>query len=230
VDPTKVDGNELSISATLLDGTDVVQTTETSLSLGSMQEYVQSSEDSRVAMVVTKYLAATSDEEMAKQMDTGNVTTMLQMLQSQSNLMKELEAKLAGATVWGSEAELQGHIQDEAKLQRHRQRERELAQLRKEIEENQALATVTQLIELAQGLGQAGQADSLIMVYRKLSKGREMRKKGWDSRGDVDDWATRRVLEEGLSLAGSLINGFPDLQEELLEIRERINEQLAHFS
>jgi hypothetical protein len=179
IDPSKVDGSELTISATLLDGTDVVQKTKTNLSLGSMQEYVQSPEDPRVAMVVTKYLAATSDEEMAKEMDTRNVTTTLQMLQSQSNLMKELESKLAGATAmsWGSEAEIQPQ-----------RRERELAQLRKEIEENEALATVVQLIQLSQGLGQSDQAERLIMVYRKLFKGREMRKKGWDARGDMDDW------------------------------------------
>jgi hypothetical protein len=222
IDPSKVDGSELTISATLLDGTDVVQKTKTNLSLGSMQEYVQSPEDPRVAMVVTKYLAATSDEEMAKEMDTGNVTTTLQMLQSQSNLMKELESKLAGATAmsWGSEAE----------IQRQRRGERELAQLRKEIEENEALATVVQLIQLSQGLGQSDQAERLIMVYRKLSKGREIRKKGWDARGDMDDWAARRMLEEALSLADSLINSFPDMQEEFLDIRERINEQLAQFS
>ncbi|MBW4504476.1 MAG: VWA domain-containing protein [Scytonema hyalinum WJT4-NPBG1] len=221
IDPSKVDGSELTISATLLDGTDVVQKTKTNLSLGSMQEYVQSPEDPRVAMVVTKYLAATSDEEMAKEMDTRNVTTTLQMLQSQSNLMKELESKLAGATAmsWGSEAEIQPQ-----------RRERELAQLRKEIEENEALATVVQLIQLSQGLGQSDQAERLIMVYRKLFKGREMRKKGWDARGDMDDWAARRMLEEALSLADSLINSFPDMQEEFLDIRERINEQLAQFS
>jgi hypothetical protein len=57
-----------------------------------------------------------------------------------------------------------------------------------------------------------------------------MRKKGWESRGSSDDWAARRVLEEALSFANSLINSFPDLQEELTTIREKINEQLAHFS
>ncbi|MGL5833954.1 MAG: hypothetical protein ACRC1Z_12095, partial [Waterburya sp.] len=65
---------------------------------------------------------------------------------------------------------------------------------------------------------------------RKLSKGREMRHRGWENRSKSDDWATRKVLEEGLSLADSLLNSFPDLQEELLDIRERIDEQLANFS
>ena len=157
-------------------------------------------------MVVTKHLAATSDEEMANQMDTGNVTTMLEMLQSQSNLMKDLEAKLAGASTvsWETMTDKQ---RKEAELRRQR-RERELAQLRMEIEENEALTTVTQLIELAQGLGGGDEADRLIMIYRKLSKGREMRKKGWDHRGDMDDWAARRVLEEGLYLADKLFKQF----------------------
>jgi Ca-activated chloride channel homolog len=80
VDPTKVDGSELSINVTLLDGTGVLQKTETKLSLGSMEEYFQSSEDSRVAMVVTTYLAAKSDEQMAKEMDAGNVTKCLGLI------------------------------------------------------------------------------------------------------------------------------------------------------
>ncbi|MEI2583492.1 vWA domain-containing protein [Scytonema sp. PRP1] len=228
VDPSKVDGKELIISATLLNGTDLVQKTETNLSLGSMEEYVQSPEDSRVAMVVTKYLAATFDEEMAEEMGTGNVTTMLQMLQSQSNLMKELESKLAGATAisWETMTE-----QEREKAEMERQRhERELSQLRMEIEENEALAVVIQLTDLAQGLGQAEQASRLIAVYRKLSKGREMRKKGWAERGDSDDWVARKVLEEALDLVDSLMNSFPDMQEEFLDISERINEQLANFS
>ncbi len=228
VDPSKVEGSELTISATLLDGTDVVQTTETNLRLGSIEEYVQSPEDARVAMVVTKYLAAISDEEMAKEIDTGNVTTMVQMLQSQSSLMKELESKLAGTTTISWETMTDA---ERAKAEMERQRrEEELAQLRMEIQENESLATVAQLIELAQGLGEAGQADGLIMVYRKLGKGREMRKKGWESRGDMDNWSVSKVLEKALDLADSLASSFPDLQEELLEIREKINEQLAHFS
>ena len=56
----------------LFDGTDVVETAETHINLASVQEYAQSSEDSRVAMVVTKYLAATSDEEIAEEMGAGN--------------------------------------------------------------------------------------------------------------------------------------------------------------
>ena len=97
LDPSKLDRKEIKINATLLDGAEVVQKTETNLSLASVEEYVVSSDDPRVAMIVTKYLAATSDEQMAEQMDTGSVTTAIEMLQSQSNMMKELETKLAGA-------------------------------------------------------------------------------------------------------------------------------------
>lgn len=228
VDPTKLDGSELSINATLMDGTGVVQKTETKLSLGSMEKYVQSSQDFRVAMVVAKYLAAKSDEQMTKEMDAGNVITMLQMLQSQSNLMKELESKLAGDTTISWETMTQRQ-REEAEIQR-REKERELARLRMEIEENESLVIVAQLLDLMQGLGQQDRAYMLVRDSRKHHKQRQMRNVNWDVRGGMDDWAASNILEEALSLADSLISEFPDLQEELTTICEKINEQLAHFS
>jgi hypothetical protein len=224
VDPSKIDGSELSISATLLDGTEVVQTTKTNLRLDSIEEYVQSPEDSRVAMVVTKYLAAISDEEMAKEMDTGNVTTMVQMLQSQSNLMKELESKLAGVTAISWEEV----------------RDRQLAQLRREIQENEALLSVSQLIDLTQGLGQTDRLLKLTSqieggqgiggMAQKMNMQRNVRNLQWNTRGGMDDYAPTNLLEEALKLTDALIGDFPDLQEELTNIRERLNEQLANFS
>lgn len=224
VDPSKIDGSDLSISATLLDGTDVVQTTKTNLRLDSIEEYVQSPEDSRVAMVVTKYLAAISDEEMAKEMDTGNVTTMVQMLQSQSNLMKELESKLAGVTAISWEEV----------------RDRQLAQLRREIQENEALLSVSQLIDLTQGLGQTDRLLKLTSqieggqgiggMAQKMNMQRNVRNLQCNTRGGMDDYAPTNLLEEALKLTDALIGDFPDLQEELTNIRERLNEQLANFS
>jgi hypothetical protein len=198
------------------------------LSLGSMEEYVQSSEDSRVAMVVTKYLAAKSDEQMAKEMAAGNVTTTLAMLNSQSSLMKELESKLVGvkAVSWETMTEQQ---RQEAEIQRQ-ENERELARLRMEIEENESLVTIAQLIDLMQGLGQQDRAYVLIESSRKQQVQRRMRNEQWNARGDMDDWAASNMLEQALSLADGLISEFPYLQEELTNIREKINEQLAHFS
>ena len=202
----------------------MVQTTKTNLRLDSIEEYVQSPEDSRVAMVVTKYLAAISDEEMAKEMDTGNVTTMVQMLQSQSNLMKELESKLAGVTAISWEEV----------------RDRQLAQLRREIQENEALLSVSQLIDLTQGLGQTDRLLKLTSqieggqgiggMAQKMNMQRNVRNLQWNTRGGMDDYAPTNLLEEALKLTDALIGDFPDLQEELTNIRERLNEQLANFS
>lgn len=228
VDPSKVDSSELTIRATLLDGTDIVKQTEGNLRLGSMEEYVQSPEDPRVAMVVTKYLAATSDEQMIKEMGSGNVTTMIEMLRSQSDLMKELESKLAGAKAisWESMTEEE---KEKAEITRQRQ-ERELARLRMELEENESLIVIAQLVDLMQGLGQGERAYFLIASSSKQQMQRGVRNAGWGERGAMDDWAADNMLSEALDLTNSLINEFPDLQEELTTIRERINEQLAHFS
>lgn len=228
VDPTKVTGDKLLIGATLLDGAGVVKRTETVLSLGAVEEYVRSPDDPRVATVVKKYLAATSDEKIVEQMDAGNVTTMLKMLQSQSDLMKDLEAKLAGATSisWETLTE-----RERAEAERLRQlRERELARLRMEIEENEALVAVGQLFDIMQGLGQAERAFELMARGRKMHKHREMRNRRSDDRGSMDDWAAQNVLLEAARVAESLINDFPNLQEELTAIRRRIDEQLARFS
>ena len=86
-----------------------------------------------------------------------------------------------------------------------------------EIEENEALTNVAQLIDLASGLGQASQAERLIMICRKLAKGREMRKRRWSSRGDTDNWAARKILEEALSVADNLVNSFPYSMDRYLE-------------
>lgn len=227
VDPTTVVGDKLPIGATLLDGAGVVQRAETILSLGSIEEYVQSPDDPRVATVVRKYLAATSDEKIVEQMDAGNVTTMLKMLQSQSDLMKDLETKLAGAKT----------ISWETMTDQERQRqEHELARLRMEIEENEALVAVGQLLDIVQGLGQAKQASRLAEARemmaraRKMHKQRGMRNAGWRDRGDMDDWAAQSLLQEAARVAEGLINDFPELREDLTAIRGRINEQLAHFS
>ncbi len=69
VDPTKVDGNKLPSRAILLDGAGEVERAEAILSLGSVEENVQSPEDPRVATTVRKYLAATSGEKIVEQMD-----------------------------------------------------------------------------------------------------------------------------------------------------------------
>jgi hypothetical protein len=160
---------------------------------------------------------------------------MLKILQSQSDPMKNLEIKLAGAKTisWETMTE-----RDRAEAEpQARRRERELTRLRMEIEENDALVAVGQLIDLMQRLGQSErafelveQAGELTARARKMHKQRGMRNPGWEERGGMDDWAAQNLLSEAMHIAESLRNDFPNLREELTAIRERINEQLAHFS
>ena len=178
VEPGKADDDKLTIRATLRDGTEVVKQVETILRVGSLEAYVQSAEDPRVAMVVQKFLGATSGEQIIEQMDAGNVTTMLTMLQTQSNLMKGLEAKLAGATATSWEV-----MTDVQKLALAGQ-ERELARLRMELQENRALYAVGQLVDLMQGLGRAQDAIVLVESGRKMHRQRDMRNRLFSLLGD----------------------------------------------
>jgi len=198
------------------------------LAIGSIEEYVQSPEDPAVGAVVRKYLTAVSDEKIANELASGNITTMLEMIQSQSALMKELEAKLAGVTAISWE-ELSEREKAEAELRRQHQMQ-ELARCRMEIEENAALVAVGQLVDLMQWLGRTDGAIGSITHARKHHKQRGARDIGWDPRGDMDDWSARQLLSDALVMANQLINDFPYLRGDIEDIRGRISEQLARFS
>jgi len=227
-DPAKIVGDRFPIGATLLDGAGVVEKSETFLSLGSVEEYVQSPEDPRVAMIVRKYLEATSDEKIIEQLDEGNVTTMLKMLQSQSDLMKDLEAKLAGAKAVSWEE--MGEREREEQERRRKEQERHLAHLRMEIAENEALFAVSQLVDVMQGLGQTDRALSMLAHARKMHQHRGNRNLDWGERGEMDDWAAGLLCNRAIDVVDSLMSDYPSMRAELADIRERINEELAKFS
>lgn len=81
-----------------------------------------------------------------------------------------------------------------------------------------------------QGLGEANQLGDLVMRARKMHKQRGMRNQNWDVRGGMDDWAADDLCREALRIIDNLIIDYPSLEEELTTIREKINEQLGHFS
>jgi Ca-activated chloride channel homolog len=221
VEPAKTDADRLAIRATLRDGTEVVTQVETILRVGSAEDYIQSAEDARVAMVVQKYLTAVSDEKIVEQMGAGNVTKMLTMLHSQSSLLKDLEAKLAGATA------ISWEVLADKDLENQRQ---QLAALRMEIEENAALMVVGELVNLLQGLGRTQDAIALLSRGRKGRMVKGMRNQFQNARGNMDDWAAGDLLINAKSTAQRLMPDFPNIQEELASIIRRLDEQLAHFS
>jgi hypothetical protein len=229
VDPANGTSDQmLTLGATLLDGAGIVCRAETTLRFGSVEEYAQSPIDERVALVVEKHLAATTDEKIIARMDAGDVTEMLEMIREHSDLCQNLEAKLAGAKPisWETMTEREAL---EAKLQIQK-REQELDRLRMEIEENTALLAVGELIDLLRGIGQQEQAAQLLQYARKHHHQRGARDGAWDIRGTSDDWAVRTLLEAALDATDRLFEANPTLREEIANIRERLNEQLARFS
>lgn len=228
VDPAQVAAQQVPIAATLYDGAGVVERAEAVLNVGSVQDYVQSPDDPRVAMVVKKYLATTSDEKIVEQMDAGNVTKMLDMLREQSDLMKELEAKLAGVAPisWETMSERE-RAQAEAERQ---ELERERARILMEIEENEALSAVGQLVNLMQGLDLAGDVFHLLRHARKMHHHRGARNVHHHNRGFADDDAARTLLEMARDMVPDLTEKYPHLRDELTAIAGKLNEQLARFS
>ncbi|MGK8525106.1 vWA domain-containing protein [Nocardia asteroides] len=221
VDPSVASTATLPVTATLLDGTQPVEECSLSLRLGSVEEYVRSPEDPRVAMTSARFLTAEADERMVEEMDAGNVTTMITMLQSQSSLMNELERKLAGA----------GAVSWESMSDRERlAREAELARIQREAAENEALDVVVQLTNLALGLNEPDLVSRLMLGSRKSMRRRSMENRNHYARSDMDDWGVRQQLLRAQAIGLTLKDKYPDLNDELAPILGSIDEHLAKFS
>jgi Ca-activated chloride channel homolog len=229
-DPTTLP-TTAAINATLLDGTDTVTSAEAQLRLGSLQEYAESPEDPSVAMVISKYLAAKADEQMVEEMDKGDITTMIEMLTSQSQLLRELEEKLGGdrAVSWEEKSEAE-----------QRQREAELARAIRALSENDALMSVAQLVSLLQGLGATNEVSRIADITGMLSMARKGRKhRGerdvlWNNVYAADDRRDAGSLEEILQAAREVcqhsMRTYPAAATELNGILDDINGQLARLS
>jgi Ca-activated chloride channel family protein len=225
VDPDEVVGGNLEIRTRLFDGPAAVESSTKVLSLLPAEEYAASPEDSTVAMIVEQYLASVSDEQIAAEIDEGDMSGMLAMLQSQSDMMKELEKKLAGATA----TPLDEAMIREGQLRIEHQK-RQLDHLRIEIGENEALLAVGRLIDLMRGLGLDQSALELLGVSRKVHHHRGNRKLDMHVRGGIDDWAAGHLLAQALEATDRLLKDFPDLKTEISTIREGLNERLESFS
>jgi Ca-activated chloride channel homolog len=225
---------EPTISATLFDGAQEVISAQTGLRLGSVQDYANSVEDPAVAMVVSKYLTAKADEQIVGDLDAKNVTTVISMLESQSQLLRDLETKLAGARAmtWDEKTALE--------QQRHRDlMEREFHQAARVLRDNTALMAVAQLLQILQGLGAMDDVEHVVSMtmmlssYRKQIRQREVRNAYWDASDldvSLDDDSLHATLVEARQVCLSSIRAYPAAAAELNGILGDIDEQLARLS
>jgi Ca-activated chloride channel family protein len=232
-DPTALPP-EFGIIATLFDGVQQASSARAELRLGTVQEYADSVEDPAVAMVVSKYLAAKADEQIVGELDAKNVTTVISMLESQSQLLRDLEAKLAGARAmtWDEMTTLE--------QQREREmREQEILRAAHALRQNDALMAVAQLLQILQGLGAMDDASRLasaarmLGLVRKEHRQREARKRYWQEREadySLDDDSLRHVLAAAREVCLESRQSYPAAAAELDGILGDIDERLARLS
>jgi Ca-activated chloride channel family protein len=230
-DPQKAKSKTLSITASLLDGPDLVSSATVDLQLGTLQDYAEATEDPAVGAVVAKYLAAEADEEMVEKLDAGDVSTVIDMLQAQSSLIRDLEQKLSGqsAMSWETMTELE---RERAERQRQ-QEEKELLRAARALRQNEALIAVAQLVELLRGLGDTREIQRLISASRKEQSHRYSKDVSWESsdmEAEVDLDSTRHTLEGALSVGQRALADHPYAAQELEVILRDIDEQLARLS
>jgi Ca-activated chloride channel homolog len=225
---------EFSVGAILFDGVQQVTSVHADLRLGTVQEYADSIEDPAVGMIVSKYLADKADEQIVAEIDAKNVTTMISMLESQSELLRDLEAKLAGARAmtWEEKTALE-------QQREHEMAERELERAAHALRQNDALMAVAQLLQILQALGamddasQLASAAMMMGLVRKEHMHREAKNAGWH-RADADYALDERSLRDLLKAARRVClearQAFPAAAVQLDGIMDDIDERLARLS
>ncbi|MCZ7377095.1 vWA domain-containing protein [Micromonospora sp. WMMC250] len=225
---------EMGIVATLSDGAQQVASAQLELRLGTVQEYADSVEDPAVAMVVSKYLADKADERIVEELDAKNVTTMISMLESQSQLLRDLETKLAGARAmtWEERTELEQEREREM-------REQELERAVHALQQNDALMAVAQLLQILQGLGAMDGASRLVSLtgmlgsFRKEHVQRMSRNAAWHRAASdyfLDDESLRDLLSAAREVCLESRQAYPAAAAEIDDIRGDIDERLARLS
>ena len=232
-DPTTLP-QEFGIAATLFDGAQQVTSAQARLRLGTVQEYADSVEDPAVTLVVSKYLADKTDEQIVGELDAKNVTTMISMLESQSQLLRDLEAKLAGARAMTWEEGTALEQQREREM-----REQEFQRAAHALRQNDALMAVAQLLQILQGLGAMDDASRLVSVVkmmglvRKEHMQREVRNVAWhraESDYVLDDYSLRDLLGAARDVCLESRQAYPAAATELDGILGDIDERLARLS
>ncbi len=225
IDPTKTENARLPITATLLDGGAEAREASTEVKLGTLDEFARSPEEPMVALVVSKFVAASTDEKIIERIDAGEMTTMVEMLQSQSQLLKDLERRLGGrrATSWEE-------MTDREAQERQRREEMERERMQREILDNEALMAIGQLIALLRGLGEDSLAGELLDRSRKKHRQRGARNLEWGPRGADGEWASADIMNRGSEIARMVLQKYPDLSDEVGAIQRSIDEHLARFS
>lgn len=230
-DPQQVVSGSLPIRAVLFDALEEIAISEATLSLGTIQEYADAPQDTRVSAFVTKYLAALADDEMMDKLDAGEISTVVDMLETHSDLLRDLEKKLAGqsALSWEDMTE-----QERMRAQRQLEEDQlELDRAFRALRKNSALRSVAILVELLQGLGAQQAVSQLVNLSRKQHmhrRDREMGQKGGGMDGVIDYESDRHMLRQARRVGIDVLDRYPAAGEEIRAIIRDIDEQLANLS
>lgn len=225
VDPEQVVDRAMTIGATLFDATTVVAETSTVVALDTVERFAASPEEPFVALVVAKYLEAIGDERIIERLDAGDMATAVEMLHAQGKLMMEVERKLAGARVLSFE-----ESSDRETAERRRRHERQRAMNQRVIAEKSALAGVYKLVALLRAIGEDKLARGLLMSGRKQQRAGQVNAFAMQGRSELDDLPLAGMLLEARTLCTELLRRHPDLGDEIAEIRQNIDENLARYS
>ncbi len=176
-----------------------------------------SEENPLVKSVVQQYEISASDEKMIEKLDKRDISGMGEMMAGQRGDILQAQKMLQGKIKTGQQV-------DEFL--------RELSHMDIKILEDQNMIIIIQLLQWVQNRPLRGvvgfQVDNLLMRLRKTLMYRMHGEKGRHYEHPHDRSVHEDLLNDALGLANDLVKMFPD-QSDLIEIRRKIDEQLARY-
>ncbi|WP_338907508.1 vWA domain-containing protein [Streptomyces nigra] len=211
IDPTQVDSSQLTLSATLYDGTRTVTSGTTDVALAPQGEVVTTPVHALVNSVVEQYRSSRTEEKMLKDMDAGDLSGMKEMLEAEVARMRRADAE-----VYAQQGDI-GSFRAAA----------EMGNIGQHLSMSEASLLLT---ELVQRYGSEPEIQLLMASWRKSMYHEAHRKRlRYNSVNRADEDVEISLLVQAIGVTDILIQRLPEQQAELEQTREALREQLARF-
>ncbi|MBB4891630.1 Mg-chelatase subunit ChlD [Streptomyces olivoverticillatus] len=209
IDPAQVDGSEFTLGAALYDGSREIATTEQTIALAPLSDVAATESHALVTSVVEQYRASATEEKLLKDMASGDLSNMTEMLTAEIARVQRIEAGLfrqspdIGETRVGLEI---GHLRHNRQL-------------------NETTLLVKELLDLHRA---DPEVRYLLLRMRKSFMHEKQRKSSlYHDVSEADEDIEVTLLVRALGVADILIQRHPENSVRLEEMRERLRERLA---
>ncbi|WP_405659905.1 MULTISPECIES: vWA domain-containing protein [unclassified Streptomyces] len=213
IDPAQTGGAEFVLSATLYDGSQEVVASEETIALAPLEEVVTTPVHALVSSVVTQFQAEKTEETMLRDMGSGNLTGMKEMLTAEIARLRQVEADVRSQVREARVSSTRG-AGEMGHIRHHRQ-----------MSETSLL-----IAELVEPYKDQPEVRFLYNHWRKslMSEGQRVRSRKHEITG-MDEDVEIALLVEAIAVTDQLLQRLPQHRADLEVKRENFRERLVRI-